>query len=251
MSVAWITGGGTGIGRALAEALARDGWRVAITGRRPEVLEQAVAAMRREEVAAVPANASDAGQVARAHDAIRQRWGDVNLLVNNAGVNTFHSFHESTPEEFAESFRVNCLSAVVCTRAVLPAMLIARRGAIVNVSSILGRWASSASASYSVSKYALAGLTEALRLELVGTGVHVMGVYPGLIATAMTERALARNPRAAKFVRSPEAMARAILKGLNRRDRDVLYPWYVAVALHLHRWFPGTLERLQRVYSGH
>ena len=122
-------------------------------------------------------------------------------------------------------------------------------GAIVNVSSVLGRWASPSSSAYSVTKFALAGFTDSLRQELVGTGIHVMGVYPGFIRTPMTLPFVSRESRRWRFGKSPESMAQAILTGLKWKKREVFYPWYVPLALHLHHGFPGTLEFLRTYFE--
>src|SRR5258708_11448827 len=228
--IVWITGGGTGIGRALAEALYREGHWVVISGRRKEVLTKTAQEItglpsphpsprgRGSEsegpgdLWSIPGDASDGTYVAEILRSVRERWGDIDLLINNAGENLYRSFQESAPEEFEQNFRVNCMSAIRCTQAVLPAMLARRAGTIVNVSSILGKWASPDSAAYSVSKYALTGFTDSLRQELTGTGVHVLGVYPGLILTPMTEPFLSPGSRRWRFGKSPESMAAAIFK---------------------------------------
>jgi hypothetical protein len=248
--ITWVTGGGTGIGRALAEALYREGHRVAISGRRESMLAEVVRSCSslsgHGEIWPLAGDVGDAPTVARLANSLRERWGSVDLLINNAGFNINHSFSDSTPEEFIDLFRINCLSAVLCARAVLPGMLAQKRGTIVNVSSIFGRWASAKSAAYSVSKYALAGFNDALRQELAGTGIHVMGVYPGFINTAMTASAGESESWRRWLGRSPEAMAEAILRGVRRHAREVSYPWYVAWGLRFHRWFPETAESLRR-----
>jgi short-subunit dehydrogenase len=258
--VAWISGGGTGIGRALTNALYRTGWWVVISGRREAVLTQAaqeiVAAhklgdqsVKPGDIWAVPGDLGSPPVVAQISRALHERWGDVDLLINNAGVNPYHAFMEATPEEFEQTFRSNCLSAILCTQAVLPGMLARKSGAIVNISSILGRWASPTSTAYSVSKYALAGLTDSLRQEITGSGVHVMGVYPGFIRTPMTLPYVGPDSPRQRFGKSPEAMAAAILKGLKQGRREVLYPWYVPLVLRLHQWFPRTLESLRKIFG--
>jgi short-subunit dehydrogenase len=245
--VAWVTGGGTGIGKAVAQELQRDGWKVAITGRRPQVLEETAQALG--DALAVPADVSQPSEVERAAATIRSRWGDIHLLVNNAGANPMHTFLQAAPDEYLLNFKSNCLSAIYCTKAVIPAMLASRSGHIVNVSSILGRWASPRSSAYSVSKYALAGLTDSLRQELAGTGIHVMGVYPGFIRTAMTEPFIKAGSPRAKMGKSPEAMAQAIVQGIRRNKREVLFPWYVPFLVRFYPWVAGPLERVRSFFD--
>src|SRR5689334_16680722 len=120
--IAWITGGGTGIGRALAEALFRQGNRVAISGRRADVLSRTAAEIAASsgagQIAAFPADVADADSVAQAAAEIAQRWGAVELLINNAGANRTRPFDQTPLSEFEESFRINCLGAIACTKAV-------------------------------------------------------------------------------------------------------------------------------------
>jgi uncharacterized protein len=250
--IAWVTGGGSGIGRALASALYNEGHWVVISGRRKEVLLQAAQEIRSGhtpgDIWALPGDVTDAAYVPDVQKAVRERWGDIDLLINNAGENPSHSFQEALPQEYEQNFRVNCMSAIHCTRAVLPAMLAQKRGTIVNVSSILGKWASPDSSAYSVSKYALAGFTDSLRQELAGSGVHVLGVYPGFIRTQMTLPFVSPGSLRSRMGKSPEAMAGAILKGIQKKKHAVLYPWYVPMVLHLYAWFPGLLERLRWIF---
>jgi short-subunit dehydrogenase len=253
--IAWITGGGTGIGKALAEAMYREGYWVVISGRRKDVLVNAAQDIQSRAVSgqpgdiwALPGDVSDPAYVAEVQRAVRERWGDIDILVNNAGENPHHTFQEASVEEFEQNFRVNCLAAIRCVKAVLPAMQTRGRGEIVNVSSIIGRWASASSSAYTASKFALAGFTDALRQELLDTGVHVMGVYPGLIQTPMTEPFTQSSFRrwAAK---PPEAMAAAILRGIRRKQRDVCYPWYVSWMLRIQRTCPDLMDKLRKSYG--
>src|SRR6185436_10422394 len=106
---------------------------------------------------------------------LQKQGFSVDVLINNAGQNSDRVFDETPPEEFVQAFRLNCLSAIQCAKAVLPAMRQRRAGAIVSFSSVLGQWASSGSASYSVGKYAVSGFIDLLRQELIGTGIQVLG----------------------------------------------------------------------------
>jgi short-subunit dehydrogenase len=252
MTIAWVTGGGTGIGRALAKRLYRDGASVVISGRRKEVLDQAVAAISMEpssgHILAIAGDASDPAHVTDVVAQIVNRWGPVNLLINNAGVNFHHSLSETTSEEYQRSFEINCLAAIRTTSAVLPAMRKVGAGAIVNISSIYGQWASARSASYSVGKYALAGYTDALRQSLIGTGVHAMGVFPGFIQTDMTMPFVQPGSFKLRFGKTPDQMAEAIFLALDRKKPNLYFPWYVSWALRLHRWMPRISDRvLERV----
>lgn len=255
MKVAWVTGGGTGIGKALAMELARDGFAVAISGRREMVLEQAArelaAVTSPGQIFACPCDVADPEQVQHAAQAVALRLGEVNLLVNNAGWNSLHPMEDAPLEEFLKAFAINCLGAVACAKAVLPAMQKRGEGAIVNISSVLGRWASADSLSYSVSKYAMAGFTDALQQELCHGPIRVLSVFPGFIQTEMTMPLVKPNSIRAKVGVTAKDMARAIMRALYRRKTELYYPWYVTWALRLHRWAPVWTDRIaQRVRGG-
>jgi len=252
--IAWITGGGSGIGRALAEKLGAEGWRVVISGRRSELLAKAADEIQSKkipgEIWPLAGDASATGFAPAAAQKINERWGEIDLLVNNAGVNPNKSFLQTSPEEYLENFQINCMSAIRCTQAVLPAMRKKGSGAIVNISSVLGKWAAASSPAYSVSKYAVAGFNDVLRQELTDSGIHVLGVYPGFIRTAMTAPFVKPGSMREKVGKSPDALARAILNGLRRKKIEVNFPAYVPVLLGLYRIFPRGMEKLRKV-MGH
>ena len=158
----------------------------------------------------------------------------------------YHSLEEAPLNEFEESFRINCLGAIACTKVVLPGMRQRHAGAIVHVSSVLGKWGSCHSASYSVGKFALAGFTDVLRQELAGTGIHVMGVYPGFIRTDMTARFVPAGSLKERYGKSPQAMARVILKALSQNRAELHYPWYVSWLVRFHRMMPAVSDRFAR-----
>ncbi len=250
MTVAWITGGGTGIGRALAERLYRKGARVVITGRRKEVLEETHRQLTSPpgpgEILAIAGDAADSAHAGDVVARVQDRWGAIDLLINNAGANFNRGFSETPFEDYQKSFEINCLTAVSATQAVLPGMLKANHGAIVNISSIYGRWASSNSASYSVGKYALAGYTDALRQALVGTRVDVMGVYPGFITTDMTMPFVQSRSIKSYLGKTPDQLAKKILQAVRRKKVELYYPWYVPWVWRFHRWMPTWSDRLAR-----
>jgi len=250
MKVAWVTGGGTGIGRALAQALYREGYWVAISGRRRDVLDetsrQISASQGPGQIHALEADITDPSQIKSAVAVLGKFSGKVHLLINNAGDNPHHSFQETTLEEFQGSFHINCLGAIQIVKEVLPLMRHGEGATIVNVSSILGKMASAGSPSYSVSKYAMTGFTDMLRQWLVGSGIHVMGVYPGFIQTAMTAPFVQPGSIKSRFAASPESMARAILKGIRRQKAEVHYPWYVSWVLRFHRAMPEVAAKVAR-----
>ncbi len=245
--IAWVTGGGTGIGRALTERLYEEGAKIVISGRRKDVLDEAareIGSRPGGEIMAMAGDVTEKGMPEAVISVVEKRWGAIDLLVNNAGLNTYHSALETPLEEYRQSLEINCLAAIHCAELLLPSMLKAGRGAIVNISSVLGGWASANSASYSVSKYALKGYTDVLRQALVNTPVRVLGVYPGFVRTAMTLPTLEAGSFKSKLGIAPKTMAKAILGALRNGKVELYYPWYVPWVLRIHRWFPFWSDKL-------
>jgi NAD(P)-dependent dehydrogenase (short-subunit alcohol dehydrogenase family) len=192
--VALVTGGGRGIGRAIALAFARQGAHVAVTARTGSELE-AVAAEIRALGRKALAVSCDVGERTQVEDAVRRvagELGPVEILVNNAGIAVSAKFLDTDDALWERHLRVNLTGAFLMSRAVLPAMLAARWGRIVNVASIAGRQGHPLISAYAASKHGLLGLTRALAQEVVTAGVTVNAICPGFVATELTWAA-ARN----------------------------------------------------------
>jgi 3-hydroxybutyrate dehydrogenase len=186
--VALVTGGGRGIGRAIALAFAKEGARVAVTARTETELEAVAAEIRAlgREALAVPC---DVGERAQVDDAVRRvadGLGPVEILVNNAGIAVSAKLQDTDDALWERHLRVNLTGAFLVTRAVLPGMLAARWGRIINIASIAGRQGYPLIAAYTASKHGLLGLTRALAQEVVAAGVTVNAICPGYVATELT-----------------------------------------------------------------
>lgn len=195
-----VVGGSQGTGRAVALALAERGVAVCIAARSPAALEEAEAAVRLASAAApggaaapvlaVPTDVTDASSVAALADAVTERFGaDVDLLVNCQGACCTMSFADHTDEDWDWQMQTNVLGAVRTTRAFLPALQAGSGGAVINVNSFGGVIPLRGMSAYTASKYALYGMSEALRTELAPKGVHVGQVHPGIIDSDFLERA--------------------------------------------------------------
>lgn len=181
--VALVTGGGTGIGAAVARRLAREGFRVCVAGRRREPLE-AVAA--ETDGLAWPADTADEGQVAALVEAVAERLGPLDALVCAAGTSAGGTVLEQTRERWERVLATNLTGAFLACRAALP-QLLETRGSIVTVSSLGGLRASPASAAYAASKAGLVMLTQCLALDHGPQGVRANCVCPGWIRTPMAD----------------------------------------------------------------
>ncbi|HZS32837.1 MAG TPA: 3-oxoacyl-ACP reductase FabG [Methylomirabilota bacterium] len=191
---ALVTGGGRGIGRAIALAFAREGAHVAVTARTAAEVEAVAAEVRAlgRRAVAIPCDVADRQQVdlmvARAADAL----GPVEILVNNAGIAVSAKLLDTDDALWARHLQVNLTGAFYVSRAALPAMLAARRGRIINIASIAARQGFPYIAAYAASKHGLLGLTRALAAEVVAAGITVNAICPGYVATDLTW-ASARN----------------------------------------------------------
>ena len=186
--VALVTGGGRGIGRATALELARRGADVAIAARSAGEIEEVAAAIREHgrRTLAVPVDLSDAQATRELAVTVEQALGAVAILVNNAGeVGPFGATWELDPRAWERALQVNLVAPFVLSRAVLPGMVAAGWGRIVNVSSGAAQHPFARIGAYSTAKAGLDMLTRQLAAELTGTGVAVTAVYPGIVDTAM------------------------------------------------------------------
>ncbi len=203
--VALVTGGGKGVGAAIAHALATDGMRVALMGRDRMALEQTAKACGG---LVVLADVTDPAALDRGLTEVREAWGSIGVLVHNAGIAPSAPLKGTTDAMWDETMAVNVTAAFRLARALVPAMVDGGWGRIVNVASVAGLTGFAYTSAYCASKHALVGLTRALAAELARTRVTVNAVCPGFLETEMTERTVANIT--AKTGRSREEARRAL-----------------------------------------
>ncbi|MGO8916985.1 MAG: SDR family oxidoreductase [Stellaceae bacterium] len=213
--VAWITGAGTGIGRAGASELAQAGASVVLSGRRSGQLDEAVAeiAAAGGKAEAAPLDVADKDAVARVAAGILERHGRVDILVNSAGINLPTRFWKTlTPESFAQIVGINLNGALYCIHAVLPAMRAHKDGLVINVSSWAGRFETYMTGpAYNASKHAMAALTHSLNDEECVNGVRACVIYPGEVATPiLRNRPKPPSPEEIARMLQPEDLGRTI-----------------------------------------
>lgn len=180
--VALVTGASSGIGAAAARLLVAEGVRVVLVARRGERIE-ALAAELGPAAWALPADVADAGQVAAVFARVRERFGGLDLLFNNAGLGVHAPFEHSDPADWTRMIDANLYGVLHCTRAAIP-LLRGRPGAMIcSVSSVGGRYGVANWAVYSATKFAVVGFHDALRKELGEEGIRVAVIEPGAVRT--------------------------------------------------------------------
>jgi len=182
---ALVTGATEGIGRAIAVALGREGYRVGVSARTAERVEALVAELRRDGVTAAgaPADVGNPDQVTAAVGRITAELGPVDVLVNNAGIGILKPFDQLTLEDWDATMATNLRSMYLVTREVLPGMRQRGRGAIVNIASLAGKNAVVGGTAYAASKHAVLGFSKSLMLEVRKDGVRVVAICPGSVET--------------------------------------------------------------------
>jgi|SRR5580658_4236016 uncharacterized protein len=244
-----VTGASSGIGYDVARAFGEQGSKVALMARRKAHLEELAEKINQAGGKALPleCDVTDRERVSWAIEQARDNFGRIDILVNSAGVLISDAVELMRPEDLERMIAVNLYGAVNAMQAVLPLMRRARSGSIVNIASLAGRRGVSPLGGYSATKFALVGLTEALRVELFGSGVRVSLVMPGVIDTPMADSIMKREE--VKGVPSMMAMpvrwvTWAVLAAAAFGLTEVDVPPGAAVAEKLASLFPGVTDAL-------
>lgn len=234
-----VTGASRGLGAAVAEGFAARGARVILlarSGARLERVKERVSAHGVEAVAH-PTDLRDWRAVQQTFDRVFRQFNRVDVLVNLAGVKREGSVESTDLESAVETLRVNYLGAMACCKAVIPSMRDRRSGHIINVSSVLGKRATPHRGAYSASKAALNALTESLRMELFGTGVHVTLVCPGRLVKE-------GEPHNSWLAMTESRAAEAVVACAGHRPRELVLTLAGRGLLVLNALVPGLLDRL-------
>lgn len=251
-----ITGASSGIGRVTAELMARRGWQVAATSRDPAALRAWATA---PNLAAFQLDVTDEASIAAAVRAVVDRFGGIEVLVNNAGFGLFGPLEGATAEQVELQFRTNVFGAVALIRHVMPFMRARGAGTIINVSSIGGRVASPFASLYSATKFAIEGLSESFRYEASLHGIRVKLVEPAHFKTGFIGRSLllAEHGEYGAQLRNymewvhledrkapgPEPVAEAILRAAEDPSARLRYPVKGALILALANLLPDAIWR--------
>jgi NAD(P)-dependent dehydrogenase (short-subunit alcohol dehydrogenase family) len=254
-----ITGGSRGLGLVLARELLSRGARVAICARSEEELERAfvdLAERGGSHLLAIPCDITDRDQVELMVNIVLDRFGRIDVLINNAGTIEVGPMETMTVTDFQEAMAINFWGPLFATQAVLPAMRGQGEGRIVNIASIGGKVSVPHLLPYSASKFALVGLSQGLRAELAKDGIVVTTVCPGLMRTGSPPNAFFKGKHRAEYAwfsigdsmpvvsMSAERAARKIIKACCGGDAEVVLGLPARIAVAFHNLFPGLTTAL-------
>jgi short-subunit dehydrogenase len=243
-----VTGASMGIGEAIARAWADQGASVVLLSRDAGRAEAARARIAHpERTLALACDVRHREEIDRVVALTLDHYGSIDIWVNNAGHGLLDSVAQVDMALCRETFDTNFFGAMMAMQAVVPVMRRAGSGAIINISSVAGHIALPYHAVYSATKFAMNAIGKAARIELMSAGIHVMTVCPGYVGTAFSANAWRGTetkqvrPSSVRGI-SPERVARAILRGYEKKKREVIVPWTMHPLVKLYQLFPGLVE---------
>lgn len=247
-----VTGGTSGIGKALAEKFGAAGSKILITGRNAEELANTVASLQAKgiAIAGFRADVSVEEDNRRMAEEAMRIYGTIDILINNAGITMRALFSETNLDVIRTVMGVNFFGAVYATRFCLPEIQ-RNKGSVVGISSVAGYRGLPGRSGYSASKFALVGFLEVLRTELLKTGVHVLTACPGFTASNTRKRALNKDgmsqgesPRAEEKMMSAEECAHHIYNAVVQRKRTLILTTQGKLAVWLNKFFPAWTDKM-------
>ncbi len=255
--VAIVTGASSGIGAATAREFASRGWSVVLAARRRERLDEVAAECRRAgapEALPVPTDVAKREQVDSLVGAAVERLGRVDVMLNNAGHGVSARVHEITDEAMREIVDVNLFGVLYGCRAVAPVMMRQNSGHIFNVSSVIGKRGCPFNGAYSATKFAVCGLSDALRVEMLPYGVRVTTLCPGLTRTEFFDHVRGGSSLnrtsfgAVRGLMPPEKIARRIARTVGKNKPEIVFSVGGKVLVWVHQRFPCLADRMMKLY---
>jgi dehydrogenase/reductase SDR family member 7B len=247
-----ITGGSSGIGKAMAEKFGREGGKILITGRNKEELVKATEDLRLKGITIQSFQADvsvEEDNRKMAEEAIRH-YGTIDVLINNAGISMRALFSEVDIAVVKKVMDINFYGVLYATKYCLPEIT-KNKGSIVGISSIAGFRGLPGRTGYSASKFALNGFLEVLRTELLKTGVHVLTACPGFTASNIRKRSLTKDgsqqgesPRQEEKMMTAEECAEHIYNATAKRKRTLVLTTQGKLAVFLNKWLPGLADKM-------
>lgn len=249
-----ITGGTEGIGKALVDIFINEGARVATCGRNTDKLYSLKTQHAGSFLHAVPADVSKESDCKNFIESTIAAFGDIDVLINNAGISMRALVTDTDLETLKRVMDINFWGTVYCTKFALPSLL-KTKGVIAGISSVAGFRGLPGRSGYSASKHAVNGWLEALRTEMLNSGVHVMWVCPGFTTSNIRNAALNKDakpqgesPLDEKKLMSAEECARHIIKAIEKRKRTLLLTFEGRQTIFMNKFFPAWADKLVRNY---
>ncbi len=251
-NVVWITGASSGIGKAMAHEWARLGYRVVLSARRIDVLEEIALAIRQAggEALVVPVDVMDEKSIANAVQRIITTWGRLDIAVANAGFGVFGSIEKLTAKDWNRQLQGNVVGLALTVKYALP-HLKQHQGRIGLVGSVGAYLPNPNVGAYGASKAAVHSIGLTLQVELMGTGVSCTTLHPGFVVSEIArvdndgvwhpERA---DPRPSKLMWPTDKAARVMVQAILKRRRNYVFTTHGRIFVFLQRWFPGMMRTI-------
>ncbi len=244
--VIWLTGASSGIGAAVAKEAAKRGYKLVLTARRGELLEELATTLRNlpgvasQDILSISADVTDGDAIKRCVSTATAHFGKIDILLANAGTSYLADPEQLSTEGCEQLFQINFFGVIRCIETILPQMIERGRGHIVAVSSVAGYRGLPRAAPYCASKSALTTFLESLRFDLKPKGVAVSIVSPGFVKTPLTDK----NDFEMPFLISPEVAAVQIMNGIRSKRMEIHFPKRFTYLLKLMRIIPFPLYNL-------
>ncbi|MGM0621725.1 MAG: SDR family oxidoreductase [Bacteroidota bacterium] len=253
-----ITGASSGIGKALAEKYAAEGWSLVLAARRDDLLQELKNRLTHTEVLAVKTDVTLESDCKKLVEKAVEKFGRIDVLINNAGISMRALFNNTEMEVLKQVMDVNYWGTVNCTKFALP-YLLKQKGSLVGVISVGGYIGLPGRAGYSASKFAVRGFLETLRIENLKTGLHVLVAAPGFTASEIRKSALTANgdkqgetPRNENKMMSAEECATHIYNAVEKRKRQLVLTFLEGkLTVFLSKFMPRFLDKMSyRMFAG-
>ncbi len=242
-----LTGATGGIGAEIARQLLAEGAQLGLVGRSQEKLEQLQQELKGQSITAVVADITQADGRQKIVDQMFEAFGGYDILINSAGIMDFGAFVDQGDERIEAVFQTNVIAPMLLTKKVLPYMLEQNKGHIVNVGSTFGSIGFAWFTTYSTSKFALRGFSQALRRELAETAVKVTYVAPRAVKTSLNSGAVYQMAEAVKMnMDAPEDVARQIVRSVVRQDKERYLGFPESLFVRINALLPGLVDKATR-----
>ena len=247
-----ITGGSSGIGKALAEEFGKNGSKILITGRNEDALNAALKDLQAQniEAKAFVSDVSLEEDNRRMAEFAVEHFGKIDILINNAGISMRAMFEDVDLDVVRKVMDINFFGVLYATKYCLP-HIIEAKGSVVGISSIAGFRGLPARTGYSSSKFALQGFLEVLRTEMLYKGVHVLTACPGFTASNIRKRSLTadgsqqgESPRQEEKMMTAEECAHHIYRATKKRKKYLILTFQGKLTVFLNKWFPGFMDKM-------